>query len=188
MPLTGAYADEGADQQRAFELAVEHLNGGGDGGMIPTFSSKTLTGKGILGKKVAFVTGDDQTKPDAARDTARRMIERDGAVMISGCSSSGVAIAEQGLCQEKGVIFMAGLTHSNDTTGKDKKRYGFRHFFNAYQSGIALGPVLGEAYGKDRVAYHLTADYTWGWTQEESMIERPPKLSAGRPCRRSAPR
>mgnify|MGYP006152008123 CR=1 FL=1 len=32
----------------AFELAVEHLNGGGDGGMIPTFSSKTLTGGGIL--------------------------------------------------------------------------------------------------------------------------------------------
>src|SRR5687767_6869401 len=61
MPLTGAYADEGADEQRSYELAIEHLNGGGDGGMIPTFSSKTLTGKGILGKKVVSVTGDDQT-------------------------------------------------------------------------------------------------------------------------------
>ena len=30
-------------------------------------------------------------------------------------------------------------------------------------------PILGETYGKDRVAYHLTADYTWGWTQEESI-------------------
>ena len=68
-----------------------------------------------------------------------------------------------------GIIFMAGLTHSNDTTGKDKRRYGFRHFFNAYQSGVALGPVLGQEYGNDRKAYHLTADYTWGWTQEESM-------------------
>jgi branched-chain amino acid transport system substrate-binding protein len=144
MPLTGAYADEGADEQRAYELAVEHLNGGGDGGMIPTFSSKVLKGNGILGKKVVYVTGDDQTKADAARDSARRMIERDGAVMITGGSSSAVAIAVQGLCQEKGVIFMAALTHSNDTTGKDKKRYGFRHFFNAYQSGMALGPVLGE--------------------------------------------
>lgn len=169
MPLTGAYADEGADQQRALTLAVEHLNGEGDGGLLPTFSSKSLTGKGVLGKKVAYVTGDDQTKADAGRDSARRMIERDGAIMICGASSSAVAIAEQALCQEMGVIYMAGLTHSNDTTGKDKKRYGFRHFFNAYQSGIALGPVLGEAYGKDRVAYHLTSDYTWGWTQEESM-------------------
>jgi len=75
----------------------------------------------------------------------------------------------QGLCQEMGVIFMAALTHSNDTTGKDKKKYGFRHFFNAYQSGIAIAPTLAKAYGADRVAYHLTADYTWGWTQEESM-------------------
>jgi len=169
MPLTGAYADEGADEQRAFELAVEHLNGGGDGGLIPHFSSKTLTGNGILGKRVAFVTGDSQTKADAARDSARRMIERDGAVMISGGSSSAEAIAVQGLCQEMGVIFMAALTHSNDTTGKDKKRYGFRHFFNAYQSGVGLGPVLGSSYGMDRRAYHLTADYTWGWTQEESI-------------------
>jgi branched-chain amino acid transport system substrate-binding protein len=169
MPLTGAYADEGADEQRAYELAVEHLNGGGDGGLIPHFSSKTLKGNGILGKKVVGVTGDDQNKSDAARDSARRMIERDGALMITGGSSSGVAIAVQGLCQEKGVIFMAALTHSNDTTGKDKKKYGFRHFFNAYQSGIALGPVLGQAYGNERVAYHLTADYTWGWTQEESI-------------------
>ena len=171
MPLTGAYADEGADQQRALTLAVEHLNGEGDGGLLPHFSSKLLKGNGILGKKVAYVTGDDQTKADAGRDSARRMIERDGAIMICGASSSAVAIAEQALCQEMGVIYMAGLTHSNDTTGKDKKRYGFRHFFNAYQSGVALGPVLGEAYGKDRVAYHLTADYTWGWTQEESMIK-----------------
>jgi ABC-type branched-subunit amino acid transport system substrate-binding protein len=75
-----------------------------------------------------------------------------------------------------GVIFMAGLTHSNDTTGKDKRRYGFRHFFNAYQSGIGLGPVLGQEYGNDRRAYHLTADYTWGWTQEESMIAATEKL------------
>ncbi len=97
------------------------------------------------------------------------MIENDGAIMITGGSSSGVAIAVQSLCQEMGVIFMAGLTHSNDTTGKDKRRYGFRHFFNAYMSGAALGPVLGKDYGKDRGAYHLTADYTWGWTQEESI-------------------
>lgn len=169
VPQTGAYADEGLDELRAFQLAVKHLNGEGDGGMISTFNSKALKGNGVLGKKVAYVSGDTQTKSDAARDSAKRMIEKDGAIMISGGSSSGVAVAVQSLCQDMGVLFMAGLTHSNDTTGKDKKRYGFRHFFNAYMSGIALGPVLGEAYGKDRVAYHLTADYTWGWTQEESM-------------------
>ena len=96
----------------------------------------------VLAGKVAFVTGDTQTKSDAARASAKRMIEKDGAIMITGGSSSGVAIAVQSLCQDMGVIFMAGLTHSNDTTGKDKKANGFRHFFNAYMSGAALAPVL----------------------------------------------
>ena len=169
VPQSGPYADEGADELRAFELAVEHLNGEGDGGMINTFSEKNLDGTGIMGKKVAFVTGDTQTKSDAARASAKSMIEKDGAIMISGGSSSGVAVAVQGLCQEAGIIFMAGLTHSNDTTGKDKKANGFRHFFNAYMSAQALAPVLEQLYGNDRAAYHLTADYTWGWTQQASM-------------------
>ena len=169
VPQTGPYADEGADELRAYMLAVEHLNGEGDGGMMNTFSSKALKGNGILGKKVEYVTGDTQTKPDAARASARSMIEKDGAVMITGGSSSGVAVAVQALCQEAGIIFMAGLTHSNDTTGKDKKANGFRHFFNSYMSGAALAPILADRYGKDRKAYHLTADYNWGYTTEEAV-------------------
>ena len=169
VPQTGPYAEEGLDELRAQELAVEHLNGLGDGGMMNTFSSKALKGNGILGKKVEFVTGDTQTKSDAARASAKSMIEKDGAIMVNGGSSSGVAIAVQGLCQDAGIIFMAGLTHSNDTTGKDKKANGYRHIFNGYMSGAALAPVLSSAYGSDRNAYHLTADYTWGWTQQESI-------------------
>ena len=169
LPLTGAYAEEGADEQKAYELAVQHLNGEGDGGLLTLLQPSALKGNGILGKKVAFVTSDSQTKADVARAGATRMIERDGAVMVTGGSSSAEAIAVQGLCQEMGVIFMAGLTHSNDTTGKDKRRYGFRHYYNAYQSGIGLAPAIVNEYGADRRAYHLTADYTWGWTQEESM-------------------
>ena len=176
VPQTGPYADEGMDELRAFQLAVKHLNGEGDGGMLNTMKPKSLKGNGILGKKVAYVTGDTQTKADAARATAKRMIEKDGVIMISGCSSSAVAVAVQDLCQEAGIIYMVGLSHSNDTTGKDRKRYGFRHFFDAYMSGVALGPVLGQEYGKDRKAYHLTADYTWGWTQEESMKNATEKL------------
>ena len=169
VPQTGPYADEGADELRAYELAVEHLNGGGDGGMLSTFSSQALDGAGILGREVKYVTGDTQTKSDAARASARSMIEKDGAVMITGGSSSGVAVAVQALCQEAGIIFMAGLTHSNDTTGKDRRANGFRHFFNSYMSGAALAPVLEAAYGNNRKAYHLTADYNWGYTTEEAV-------------------
>ena len=171
VPQSGPYADEGADELRAFELAVEHLNGGGDGGCLQTFSSKALEGGGILGKKVEFVTGDTQTKSDAARASARSMIEKDGVVMVSGGSSSGVAVAVQALCQEAGIIFMAGLTHSDDTTGKDKKANGFRHFFNSHMTGLALAPILEQNYGSDRKAYHLTADYNWGYTTEAAVAQ-----------------
>jgi branched-chain amino acid transport system substrate-binding protein len=116
------------------------------------------------------------------------MIEKDGAIMITGGSSSGVAIAVQSLCQEAGVIFMAGLTHSNDTTGKDKRANGFRHFFNTEMTGAALAPVLKNNYGTDRKAYHLTADYTWGWSQEGSIKKYTEAASAGRRSLPSAPR
>lgn len=169
VPQTGAYADEGADELRAYKLAVKHLNEGG--GMLETLKPSSLKGNGVLGKKVEYVEGDTQTNPDAARTSARRMIERDGVIMYSGGSSSATAIAQQYLAQDMGIIFMCGLTHSNDTTGKDRRRYGFRQFFNAYMSGLALGPILAENYGKDRNAFHLTADYTWGHTQYASIKE-----------------
>ncbi|MCK4587497.1 MAG: ABC transporter substrate-binding protein, partial [Gammaproteobacteria bacterium] len=72
VPQTGAYADEGADELRAYKLAVKHLNGEGDGGLMNTMKPHSLKGNGILGKKVAYVTGDTQTKSDAARSSAKR--------------------------------------------------------------------------------------------------------------------
>ena len=50
VPQTGPYADEGLDELRAQELAIQHINGEGDGGMLNTFSSKALKGDGVLGK------------------------------------------------------------------------------------------------------------------------------------------
>ena len=34
-------------------------------------------------------------------------------------------------------------------------------------SGAALAPVLAANYGTDRKAYHLTADYNWGYTTKK---------------------
>ena len=170
VPQTGPYSDEGADELRAYQLAVDHLNNGG--GMLATLKPSSLKGNGVLGKKVKYVTGDTETKPDPARGTARRMIERDNVIMFSGGSSSAVAVAQQYLAQDSGVLFMDALTHSNDTTGKDRRRYGFRYFFNAYMTGKALAPGASRRpMAMTATRIHLTADYTWGHTQYESMKE-----------------
>ena len=40
VPQSGAYADEGADELRAYELAVKHLNGEGDGVALRRFTDE----------------------------------------------------------------------------------------------------------------------------------------------------
>ncbi|WP_435179488.1 substrate-binding protein [Halorussus sp. AFM4] len=165
VPQSGPYSSEGKDELRAYKLAVKHLNNGG--GWVDSWSD--LSGEGVLGKTVDYVTGDTATDADTARQSARRMIQRDNVQMISGGSSSAVAIAVQELCQQEKVLFMACLTHSNDTTGKNCVRYGFREMFNAYMTGQALAPVVTGEYGDDLKFYQLYADYSWGKTQQASM-------------------
>lgn len=169
--LSGAYSDEGADELRAFQLAVQHLNGEGDGGMLNTMQPTSLQGNGVLGRRVEYVTADTETKPSIAADAARRLIDDDGVTMICGGSSSGVAIAMQAVCQEKGVVFMAGLTHQNDVTGADGVKNGFRHFLNAYMSNTALVSHLTQKYTESRKVYYLSADYAWG-RQNQSTFQQ----------------
>ena len=61
-PLTGAYSADGEDHLKGYQLAIEHLNGGG--GLVGKID--TLTGKGVLGKKVIYKYGDTQTQPNPA--------------------------------------------------------------------------------------------------------------------------
>ena len=165
VPQTGAYQEEGADELRAYELAVDHLNNGG--GWVDTWDD--LSGDGVNGYEVDYVTGDTATDADTARASAERMIQRDEVIMFAGGSSSAVAIAQQNLGQRENTIFMGCLTHSNDTTGQDCVRYGFREMFNAYMTGQALAPILSEEFGEGLDFYQLYADYTWGQTVQQSM-------------------
>ncbi|PSQ58483.1 MAG: branched-chain amino acid ABC transporter substrate-binding protein [Halobacteriales archaeon SW_9_67_25] len=164
-PQSGPYSQEGADELRAYQLAVKHLNNGG--GWVDMWDD--LSGDGVLGREVVGVEGDSATDPDQARQTFSRMIDRDNVIMGSGGSSSAVAIAQQKLGQQENTIFMSALTHSNDTTGKSCVRYGFREMFMAHMTGKALAPVLREEYGEDLTFRQLYADYTWGSTVRNSM-------------------
>ena len=134
-PLSGPLANEGADQLRAFELAVEHINGGGDGGLLGTLQPLGLTGDGILGRKVEYLTADTQTKTDAARASARSLIEKDGATMLSGSATLGEALGISTVSEEARALFMAGSVFPAFLTNRINNRFNFRHFAN---SGILI--------------------------------------------------
>jgi len=145
VPQTGPYSDQGTDQLRAYRLAIGEINAKG----------------GVMGMQILESVGDDQTKAPVAVENARRMIERDGAVMITGGSSTGTAIAVSGLCQEKKTIFMATLTHGDETTDIDCHYHTFRRYNDAHMSAQALAKTLLAKYGTGRW-FHITADYSWG--------------------------
>ena len=91
--------------------------------------------------------------------------------MLAGGISSAVSIAMQKLGQREHVIYMVGNSGSNDTTGKDCQRYGFRAQPSAYMAAKALAPVLAKELGKDRKAAYLVPDYTYGHSVYDSMKE-----------------
>ncbi len=141
MPLTGPYSSSGKDMQAGFDLAVKHLN---EGSQITEQIPSLKSHKGVLGKKIETGIADSETKPDPAIQAATRFIRDNKAIMLTGGVSSAVSIALEKLGQREKVIFMVGNSGSNDTTGKDCQRYGFRSQASAYMACKALAPVLGQ--------------------------------------------
>ncbi len=163
IPLTGAYSKQGEDEKRAYTLAIDELNSQG----------------GVLGKQISYMVRDTKTNAKIARKNALELITDHNVVMMTGGSSSAVAIAQSDVCQEHGVVFMAALTHSNATTGhmhrgkwstfQKAHRHTFRWYFNAWMTSEALNPYLIQKFNKTATYFYITSDYTWGHTLEESM-------------------
>jgi branched-chain amino acid transport system substrate-binding protein len=168
MPLTGPYSSSGKDMQNGFNLAVKHLN---EGSKIIEQISSLKGKKGVLGKKIKNGVADSETKPNPAIQAATRFIRDDKAIMLTGGVSSAVSIALEKLGQREKVIFMVGNSGSNDTTGKDCQRYGFRSQPSAYMACKALAPVLAKEIGKNKKVAYLTPDYTYGHSVYDSMKE-----------------
>jgi len=163
-PLTGPYSADGTDEQLGYELAIAEINAGS-----PLARKWGLKGKGVLGKTLLYKVADSQTKPNVAVQAQTGFIQNDKAIMIAGSVSSATAIALEELAQREKVLNMVGASGSNDTTGKNCQRYGFRSQPSAYMACKALAPVVGKAYGKGVKAAYLTPDYTYGHSVFDSF-------------------
>lgn len=165
VPRTGAYAVQGEDELKGWQLAVEHINEGHE--LIKKLSPKTK--KGVLGKEVKIGVADSGAKPNIAVQAQQRFITENKAVLMTGSTSSAVAVALNKLAQREKVLYVAGISGSNDTTGKDCVRYGFRQNFFGQTAAAAIGPVLVKTFGKNKKAAYMTPDYTYGHTVTKSM-------------------
>jgi ABC-type branched-subunit amino acid transport system substrate-binding protein len=167
VPRTGTYALQGEDELKGYQLAIEHINAGHP--LIKAISPKTT--KGVLGKQLKYGVADSAAKPNDAVQAQQRFITENKAIMITGGTSSAVAVALNKLAQREKVLFVCGISGSNDTTGKDCVRYGVRQNFYGETAANAIGPALLKAYGKNRKAAFMTPDYTYGHTVTKSVNE-----------------
>lgn len=165
VPRTGTYAVQGEDELKGYQLAVEHINSGHP--LIKAISPKTT--KGVLGKEVKYGVADSEAKPNTAVQAQSRFITENKAVLLTGSTSSAVAVALNKLAQREKVLYAAGISGSNDTTGKDCVRYGVRQCFYGQTAAAAIGPLLVKTFGQNKKAAYLTPDYTYGHTVTKSM-------------------
>ena len=165
VPRTGTYAVQGEDELKGWQLAIEHINEGHP--LIRKISPKTK--KGVLGKKLEYVVADSGAKPNNAVQAHQRAITENKAILLTGSTSSAVAVATNHFAQREKVLYVAGISGSNDTTGKDCVRYGFRQDFYGQTAAAAVGPVLVKAYGRNKKAAFMTPDYTYGHTVTKSV-------------------
>ncbi|MDW6025948.1 substrate-binding protein [Mesorhizobium sp. BAC0120] len=165
VPLTGPYAVQGADELKGWQLAVEHINNGHE--LMKAFAPKL--DKGLLGKKVELLSADSAAKPNQAVEAEQNFINKNKIILMTGSTSSAVAVALNKFAQREKILYLAGISGSNDTTGKDCVRYGFRQNFYGQTAANAIGPILVKTYGKGKKAAFMTPDYTYGHTVTKSV-------------------
>ena len=166
-PLTGPYAAMGHDEQRGFELVIEHLN---NGSKVTEAIPSLRKGGGVLGKKVEFGVADSQTLPNPAVQAATRFISDNKAVVTTGAVSSAVAVALEEVGQRHKVICMCSTTASNTTTGVSCQRFGFRLMPDNYMLSEAIAPVLAKTLGHNLKAAYLVPDYIFGTSLYKSLV------------------
>ena len=112
-----------ADRERAFNLAISHVNAGG----------------GVLGQPVTGITADATSDPQAAVDAARHLIEVEGVHAIVGpnASSAALPIAET-VAGPAGIpVISPSATSPQLSTVSDND-----FFFRTALSDAIQGPVL----------------------------------------------
>jgi branched-chain amino acid transport system substrate-binding protein len=165
VPRTGTYAVQGEDELKGWQLAIEHINSGDP--LLKKIAPKVT--KGLLGKKVGLLAADSAAKPNQAVQEIQTYINQNKIVLMTGSTSSAVAVALNKFAQRAKILYVTGISGSNDTTGKDCVRYGFRQNFYGETAANAIGPVLVKQFGRNRKAAFMTPDYTYGHTVTKSV-------------------
>lgn len=146
--MSGPYADiQGPGDVVAVKMAVEDFGGS------------------VNGKPIEVVSADLQNKADVGLAIARRWYDVENVDVIMGLGNSAVALAVQGITQEKNKLSITTAAGSTALTGKSCSPLGMHWVYDTYAlaNGTASAVV---ANGGGDSWFFLTADYAFGHALE----------------------
>ena len=141
---SGSLAIYGPMMERGFALGLEYATGG--------------TNK-VNGRQINVVTKDTASNVDTGVAQARELIERNGAQILVGVPSSGVALAVSNVAAQNKIPYIAFPAGSPDLTGKNWNQYTFRAGRTSDQDALTLGSALT---GLGKTFVQIAPDYAFG--------------------------
>jgi ABC-type branched-subunit amino acid transport system substrate-binding protein len=129
-PFTGTGGPYGKEIEEAARAAAAIVNEAG----------------GVLGRKLELVVADDESVPTSGVAAARKLIDVDKVVSISGVWSSAVVLAVKPIALEKGVV-LTTVGSADEITQGDNKGLVWRFQTN----GDDWGKAFAKAMAKDGI-------------------------------------
>jgi len=150
-PLTGQYAQYGAQWKKGFDLALDEINASG----------------GINGRPLAYVFEDTQSDPRQTVTVARKYVADERIVVEVGDFSSAASMAASPIYQAAQMVqFGFTNSHPDFTKGGD---FVWSNAVNQKDEMPLLADFLRDLGLKKIAVLHLNSD--WGRTAKDLLVE-----------------
>ena len=150
-PLTGQYAQYGAQWKKGFDLALDEINGAG----------------GINGRPLQYVFEDTQSDPRQTVTIARKYVADERIVVEVGDFSSAASMAASPIYQAAGMVqFGFTNSHPDFTKGGD---FIWSNAVNQKDEMPLLADFVRDLGLKKIAVLHLNSD--WGRTAKDILVE-----------------
>ena len=106
-----ALIEQGEDELKGMQLAVEHINEGND--LLKQIAPKVTTG--VLGKKVELLVADSAAKPNDAVQAEQTFINDKKIIAMTGATSSAVAVALNKFAQREKILYLVAISGSGNS-------------------------------------------------------------------------
>jgi branched-chain amino acid transport system substrate-binding protein len=168
-PVMAQISDDVVKFGLATDLSSLYSDINGQGSVLAAHMAIEDFGGSVLGKKIEFISGDIQNKPDVAATLASRWYDTEKVDMIIGAGASSSSIAIENVAGEKKKIFLATDPASSDVTGKFCNPYTAHWVYDTAALANGTGSAVVKSGGK--TWFFITADYAFGYALERDVSD-----------------